>query len=119
MASAGTLSATFVCYGSWLFSNSGSRFRLSSSDLGPHIITPLRKKAAVHHSKNCAMMSQVGRYFRSLNNLFLRCATFCAVECEAHKPRSQLLIGGRAVAMIFADVPGVAYMPKPWQCSTF
>ena len=25
-----------------------------SSGLGPHIITPLRKNAAVHHGKNCA-----------------------------------------------------------------
>jgi len=28
--------------------------------LGPHVTTPLRKKAAVYHSKNCAMMSQMG-----------------------------------------------------------
>jgi hypothetical protein len=26
-----------------------------SSDLGPHITTPLRKNAAVHPSKNCAL----------------------------------------------------------------
>jgi hypothetical protein len=32
-----------------------------SSGLGPHITTPLRKGAAVHHSKNCAMMSQMGQ----------------------------------------------------------
>jgi hypothetical protein len=31
-----------------------------SSGLGPHITTPLRKNAAVHHSKNCALMSQTG-----------------------------------------------------------
>src|SRR5262249_3042868 len=31
-----------------------------SSGLGPHITTPLRKNAAVHHSKNCALMSQMG-----------------------------------------------------------
>jgi hypothetical protein len=30
--------------------------------LRPHITTPLRKNAAVHHSKNCALMSQMGRY---------------------------------------------------------
>ena len=29
--------------------------------LGPHIITSLCKNAAVHHSKNCALMSQMGR----------------------------------------------------------
>jgi hypothetical protein len=29
-----------------------------SSGLGPHITTPLRKNAAVHHGKNCALMSQ-------------------------------------------------------------
>jgi hypothetical protein len=29
-----------------------------SSGLGQDITTPLRKNAAVHHSKNCAMMSQ-------------------------------------------------------------
>jgi hypothetical protein len=34
---------------------------LPSSGLGPHITTPLRKNAAVHHSKNCALMSQMGR----------------------------------------------------------
>src|SRR5262245_51350030 len=32
-----------------------------SSGLGPHITTPLRKYAAVHHSKNCALMSQMGQ----------------------------------------------------------
>jgi hypothetical protein len=32
----------------------------SPSGLGPHITTPLRKNAAVHHSKNCALMSQMG-----------------------------------------------------------
>src|SRR5262245_26132795 len=32
----------------------------SSSGLGPHITTPLRKYAAVHHSKTCARMSQMG-----------------------------------------------------------
>jgi len=32
----------------------------SSSGLGPDITTPLRKNAAVHHSKNCALMSQMG-----------------------------------------------------------
>jgi hypothetical protein len=26
-----------------------------------HITTPLRKDAAVHHSKNCALMSQLGQ----------------------------------------------------------
>ena len=31
-----------------------------SSGSGPHITTPLRKNAAVHHSKNCALMSQMG-----------------------------------------------------------
>jgi hypothetical protein len=31
-----------------------------SSTLGPDITTPLRKNAAVHHSKNCALMSQMG-----------------------------------------------------------
>jgi hypothetical protein len=31
-----------------------------SSGLGPHITTPLWKNAAVHHSKNCALMSQMG-----------------------------------------------------------
>jgi hypothetical protein len=31
-----------------------------SSGLGRDITTPLRKNAAVHHSKNCAMMSQMG-----------------------------------------------------------
>jgi hypothetical protein len=29
--------------------------------LGPHITTPLRKNAAVHHSKDCALMSQMGQ----------------------------------------------------------
>jgi hypothetical protein len=32
-----------------------------SSGLGPHITTPMRKNAAVHHSKNCALMSHMGR----------------------------------------------------------
>jgi hypothetical protein len=32
-----------------------------SSGLGRDITTPLRKNAAVHHSKNCAMMSQMGQ----------------------------------------------------------
>jgi hypothetical protein len=32
-----------------------------SSGLGPDITTPLRKNAAVHHSKNCALMSQMGQ----------------------------------------------------------
>jgi len=32
-----------------------------SSGLVQDITTPARKKAAVHHSKNCAMMSQMGR----------------------------------------------------------
>jgi hypothetical protein len=27
---------------------------------GPHITTRLQKNAAVHHSRNCAMMSQMG-----------------------------------------------------------
>src|SRR5262245_7726174 len=31
-----------------------------SSGLGPHITTPLWKNAAVHYSKNCALMSQMG-----------------------------------------------------------
>src|SRR5215475_2860941 len=31
-----------------------------SSGLGPHITTPLWKNVAVHHSKNCALMSQMG-----------------------------------------------------------
>jgi hypothetical protein len=31
-----------------------------TSALGPDITTPLRKNAAVHHSKNCVMMSQMG-----------------------------------------------------------
>ena len=29
--------------------------------LRPHITTPLRKNAAVHHSKNCVLMSQMGQ----------------------------------------------------------
>ena len=33
----------------------------ASSGLGPHSTTPLRKNAAVHHSKNCALMSQMGQ----------------------------------------------------------
>jgi len=32
-----------------------------SSGLGPHISTPLRNNAAVHHNKNRAMMSQIGQ----------------------------------------------------------
>src|SRR6516225_6631637 len=32
-----------------------------SSGLAPDITRPLRKNAAVHHSKNCAMMSQMGQ----------------------------------------------------------
>jgi hypothetical protein len=36
-----------------------------SSGLGPHITTPLRKNAAVHHSKNCALMSQMGQTEKS------------------------------------------------------
>jgi hypothetical protein len=32
-----------------------------SSDLGPHITIPLRKNTAVHHSKNCALMLQMGQ----------------------------------------------------------
>src|SRR5215472_19032419 len=32
-----------------------------TSDLGPHISTPLCKNVAVHHSKNCALMSQMGQ----------------------------------------------------------
>jgi hypothetical protein len=32
-----------------------------SSGSGLHITTPLRKNAAVHHSKNCALMSQMGQ----------------------------------------------------------
>src|SRR5262245_24408984 len=31
----------------------------ASSGLGSHFTTPLRKNAAVHHSKNCALMSQM------------------------------------------------------------
>jgi hypothetical protein len=31
-----------------------------SSDLGLQITIPLRKNAAVHHNKNCALMSQSG-----------------------------------------------------------
>jgi len=31
-----------------------------SSGLGSDITTPLRKNAVVHHSKNCALMSQLG-----------------------------------------------------------
>jgi len=39
-----------------------SRRRMSapSSGLGPYITTPFRQNAAVHHSKNCALMSQMG-----------------------------------------------------------
>src|SRR6516165_6873960 len=36
-----------------------------SSGLAPDITTPLRKNAAVHHSKNCAMMSQMGQTEKS------------------------------------------------------
>jgi hypothetical protein len=32
-----------------------------SSGLAPHLTTPLRDKAAVHYSKNCALMSQMGQ----------------------------------------------------------
>src|SRR5262249_11425378 len=32
-----------------------------SSGLGPHISTPLCNNVAVHHSKNCALMSQMGQ----------------------------------------------------------
>jgi hypothetical protein len=32
-----------------------------SSGLGPHISTLLFKNVAVHHSKNCALMSQMGQ----------------------------------------------------------
>ena len=39
--------------------------RAPSSDLRPHITTPLRKNAAVHHSKNCALMSQMGLVSRA------------------------------------------------------
>jgi hypothetical protein len=31
-----------------------------SLGLGPDITMPLRKNAVVHHSKNCALMSQMG-----------------------------------------------------------
>ena len=40
--------------------NSRRLMRGPSSGLGPDITTPLRKDAAVHHSKNCVMMSQTG-----------------------------------------------------------
>jgi hypothetical protein len=33
--------------------------------LRAHITTPLRKNAAVHHSKNCALMSQMGQSRRN------------------------------------------------------
>jgi hypothetical protein len=41
-----------------------------SSGLGPDITTPLRKNAAVHHSKNCALMSQMG-HTRSFGDVCL------------------------------------------------
>jgi hypothetical protein len=34
------------------------RYRHAAESRGPHITTPLRKNAAVHHGKNCALMSQ-------------------------------------------------------------
>jgi hypothetical protein len=33
--------------------------------LGPHISTPLCKNVAVHHSKNCALMSQMDQKMTS------------------------------------------------------
>jgi copper oxidase (laccase) domain-containing protein len=33
--------------------------------LRAHVTTPLRKNAAVHHSKNCALMSQMGQNEKS------------------------------------------------------
>jgi len=30
----------------------------------PHVTTPLHPNAAVHHSKNCALMSQMGQLRR-------------------------------------------------------
>jgi hypothetical protein len=40
--------------------NARRRMVAPFSGLGPHITTPLREDAAVHHSKNCVMMSQMG-----------------------------------------------------------
>jgi hypothetical protein len=39
--------------------------RASGMGLGPHITTPLCKNVAVHHSKNCALMSQMGQSRRT------------------------------------------------------
>jgi hypothetical protein len=40
-----------------------------SSGLGPHITTPLCKNVAVHHSKNCALMSQMGALMSQMGAL--------------------------------------------------
>ncbi len=73
---------------------------------------------------------------RSLTAALFEDEQMDTIECEsAEAALATLLIGGREVAMIFADIrlrgvmdgvdlarevkmrfpPGVAYMPKPWQ----
>src|SRR5262249_41892545 len=57
--------------------NSRRLMRGPSSGLGPDITTPLRKDAAVHHSKNCALMSQMSQ---------TRCRVV-SVACSWSRPR--------------------------------
>jgi hypothetical protein len=53
-----------------------------SSGLGPDITTPLRKKAAVHHSKNCAMMSQMGQARHVVRSRRLRNVRYASIPTE-------------------------------------
>jgi hypothetical protein len=59
-----------------------------SSGLGPHITTPLLKNAAVHHSKNCALMSQLKSHGSEMARpVYLQQRTYLrsvatAVECQ-------------------------------------
>jgi hypothetical protein len=59
------------------------------SGLGPHVTTPLRKNAAVHHSKNCALMSQMGQTRSSalcpFNVRFARKRTLSALGSAVHR----------------------------------
>src|SRR5262245_3593213 len=49
--------------------NSRRLMRTPSSGLGPHITTPLRKNAAVHHGKNYADVADESRRFRDVRDM--------------------------------------------------
>ena len=87
-----------------------------SSGLGPDIITPLRKNVAVHHCKNCALMSQmvITRIpLLGCNVWFFWLRTFRHWLSNCTRPKPMLVVKAHAAELYDGSRQLSSERPKP------